>query len=105
MQPGRFALIAAVLCTFCAVPVQAETVHVTIDKMQFMPAQVNAKVGDTIEWTNKDFVQHSATAVDKSWDIVLPTKKSGHIVVKKAGTIDYFCKYHPNMKGKITVAP
>ena len=105
MQPGRIAFIAAMLCGACAVPAQAATIHVTIDKMLFSPAQVNAKVGDTIEWTNKDFLQHSATAADKSWDVVLPQNKTGHIVVKAPGTIDYICKYHPNMKGKIIVAP
>jgi plastocyanin len=25
-------------------------------------------------------------------------------VLKSAGTLDYYCKFHPNMVGKITVA-
>ncbi len=36
---------------------------------------------------------------------MLPPNKTGSIVVKKAGTFDYFCKFHPNMKGKMTVTP
>jgi plastocyanin len=26
-------------------------------------------------------------------------------VLKKAGAVDYFCKYHPNMKGRVVVTP
>jgi plastocyanin len=104
MRPGWIAFVG-LFCVLGAIPAPAATVRVTMDKMAFSPAEVTAKVGDTIEWINKDFLQHSATAADKSWDVVLPQNKTGHIVVKAPGTIDYFCKYHPNMKGKITVTP
>jgi plastocyanin len=36
---------------------------------------------------------------------MLPAGKSGSIVVTKAGTFDYICKFHPNMKGKVIVTP
>jgi plastocyanin len=36
---------------------------------------------------------------------MLPIKKSGSVTMDKAGTIDYFCRFHPNMKGTINVAP
>jgi plastocyanin len=26
-------------------------------------------------------------------------------VLKKPGAVDYFCKFHPNMKGRVVVAP
>jgi plastocyanin len=26
-------------------------------------------------------------------------------VLKKAGTIDYYCRFHPNMKATLTIAP
>jgi len=26
-------------------------------------------------------------------------------VLKNAGSIDYFCKFHPNIKGRVVVAP
>jgi plastocyanin len=83
---------------------QAATVTVTIEQMKFMPAEITAQVGDTIEWTNKDFVAHSATATDKSFDVVIPAHGSGSLVVKSAGDFAYFCRFHPMMKGKITAA-
>ena len=85
------------------VSAEAETIHVTIEKMVFSPADVSAKVGDTIEWVNKDAFAHTAT-VKGVWEVMLPVKKSGSIVLGQAGTIDYYCRFHPNMKGRITVA-
>jgi plastocyanin len=35
----------------------------------------------------------------------LPAKKSGMMVVKKAGTVEYYCRFHPNMKAMLKVAP
>ena len=106
MQPGRIVFIAAALCgVVCAVPARADTIKVEIKNLVFTPAEVTAKVGDTIVWDNKDILQHTATATDKTFDVLLPPGKTGSTVVTKAGTFDYFCKFHPNMKGKVIVTP
>ena len=106
MQPGRSVFIAALLCGMvCAVPAQAETIKVEIKNLIFGPVEVKARVGDTIVWENRDVFAHTATATDKSFDVMLPPKKSGSLTVTKAGTFDYFCKFHPNMKAKLTVTP
>ena len=89
---------------FAAVsPAAAKTIQVTVQGIAFTPANISAQVGDTIEWTNKDFVLHSATARDHSWDINLPPNKTGRMVMKKAGAIAYYCRLHPNMTGTIEV--
>jgi plastocyanin len=69
------------------------------------PAEVTAKVGDTIEWVNKDVFAHTATARNGDWDVTLPPKKTATLILKKAGTIDYYCRFHPNMKARLTIAP
>lgn len=86
-----------------SVPAWAKTVQVTVDKMTFSPAVVDAKVGDTIEWVNKDILAHTAT-VKGGQEVMLPSQKSGGMVMEKAGMIDYYCRFHPNMKGRILVA-
>ena len=86
------------------VPAQAETIQVTIDKLVFSPAIVEAKVGDTIEWVNKDVFAHTAT-VKGGWEVMIPPKKSASLTLQKAETVDYFCRFHPNMKGRLVVAP
>ena len=105
MRPGRTALLAIALCGFAAVPAQAATIDVVMQNLVVKPVEVTAKVGDTIRWDNKDFVAHTATATDKSFDVMLPPGKTGRTVVTKVGTFDYFCKFHPNMKGRVTVTP
>jgi plastocyanin len=82
----------------------AETIRVSVDKLTFTPAQVSAHVGDTIEWVNLDFVAHTATTRKKQWDVIIPAKGTGHVSLKSSGTIEYYCRFHPNMVGHISVA-
>ena len=100
--------IAAALSVAAAVSLAsalgfAETIKIEVKNLVFSPAKVTAHVGDTIEWANADFVAHTATAKNHEFDVQLPANKSGQTVLKKAGTIDYFCRFHPNMTGTITV--
>jgi plastocyanin len=95
--------IALALGTAC-VPARAETITVTIEKLVFSPTDIKAKVGDTIEWVNKDILAHTAT-VKGDWDVMIQPKKSASLVLKKAESVEYYCRFHPNMKGHITVSP
>ncbi|HMF26697.1 MAG TPA: cupredoxin family copper-binding protein [Pseudolabrys sp.] len=97
--------VLVVISGLLSVSARAETIQVTIDKLVFAPAEVNAKIGDTIEWVNKDSLLHNAKATNGDWTVNLPPKQNGQVVLKKAGTIDYSCTFHPNMKGRIIVAP
>lgn len=80
----------------------AATIEVTIDQMEFAPAVVMAKPGDTILWRNKDVMDHTATS-DGHFDVVIPAGRTGSIVVKGDGRFKYDCRYHPNMTGRIEV--
>jgi len=82
----------------------ADVIRITIDKVTFAPAAVSARVGDTIEWVNDDFVAHTATARNKDWDLNILPHKTGRLTLTKSGTFDYYCRYHPQMKGQLTVA-
>jgi plastocyanin len=98
------ALVALGLAAFAASsPAAAETIRITVDKLTFGPAQVSAHVGDTIEWVSTDFVAHTATARDKQWDVTIAAKGTGRVALTRAGDIDYFCRFHPNMVGRISV--
>jgi plastocyanin len=80
MTPGRTVLLAVVFSGLCAVPAHAATIQVTIDKLVFSPAEINAKVGDTIEWVNKDVLAHTATASNGDWNVT-PRRRMGRLVV------------------------
>jgi plastocyanin len=83
---------------------RADTIQVKMEKLGFVPAQISAHVGDTIEWVNTDFVAHTATARNGSWDVLIPVNAKKTVVLKTEGTIEYYCKFHPNMRGRILVS-
>jgi plastocyanin len=100
----RFLFIAATMALGLAgTAAHAETISVDVSKLVFNPVDIQAKVGDTIEWVNNDPFAHTAT-VKGGWEVMLPPKKSGSHVVTEEGTIDYYCRFHPNMKGRIVVS-
>jgi len=81
---------------------EAKEYHVVIDKMRFAPVP-GLRAGDTILWINRDIFRHSVTARDKSFDVDLPAGKMGRTVLRKAGNVTFFCRYHPGMTGQIVV--
>jgi plastocyanin len=106
MMPGRLRLIAAlVACCAMAVPADAATIQIVMQNLDISPAEVSAKVGDTIEWTNKDIVAHTATARNGDFDVALPPNKTGSFVLKNAGAVDYYCRFHPNMRASLKIEP
>lgn len=75
---------------------------VSIKDLQFSPEKLQVKMGDTITWVNNDFIPHTATAIDKSWDSKnLAKGESFSLVVDENTLLDYFCVYHPNMVATI----
>jgi plastocyanin len=105
MTPGRHLAIAGALTVAMSVSAHAATIQITMENLVVSPAEASAKVGDTIEWVNKDIFAHTATARNGDWDVTMPPKKTVTLVLKKAGTVDYYCRFHPNMKATLTVAP
>src|SRR5205814_9414756 len=86
-------------------PAWAKLLRITLENVGFGPAPGDARVGDVLEWTNKDIVAHTATARDRSFDVDLPPGKTVRVPLKHAGSVKFYCRYHPNMTGEITVAP
>ena len=104
MMP-RWTLPAVALMLGMSVSAHAATIQITMDNLVIAPAETSAKVGDTLELINKDVLAHTATAKNGDFDVMMPPKKTVTYVLKKAGTVDYFCRFHPNMKAVLNVAP
>ena len=97
--------IVAALMAGASISAHAATIQITMENLVITPAEASAKVGDTVEWINKDIFAHTATARNGDWDVTLQPKKNATLVLKKAGTVDYYCRFHPNMKATLTIAP
>ncbi|MBR0933956.1 cupredoxin domain-containing protein [Bradyrhizobium jicamae] len=106
MSSGRhLATLAFLTFGAMAVPAHAATIQIVMQNLVISPSEVSARVGDTIEWVNRDIVAHTATARNGDFDVMLAPKKTGSAVLKKPGTVDYYCRFHPNMKAMLKIAP
>jgi plastocyanin len=106
MLPRRilFSVTALALGAMSA-SAHAATIQIVMENLVILPAEASAKVGDTIEWINKDIFAHTATARNGDFEVTMPPKKTVTSVLKKAGTVEYYCRFHPNMKAVLTVGP
>jgi plastocyanin len=109
MRPGRLGLAgigagAAALALAPPASAAPRVYTIVIDKMRFGPAPGGLHVGDKIVWANKDFLRHSATAADRSFDVDLPAGKAGAMLLRKPGVVAVACKFHPGMKLQLNVA-
>ena len=95
--------VAAFTFALTAGAVRAKVIEIKIANVAFMPALIAAHVGDTLEWINADIVAHTATARNGAWDILIAPDTKKSIVLKSAGTVEHYCKFHPNMVGQIAV--
>ncbi|MHC1760108.1 MAG: cupredoxin family copper-binding protein [Negativicutes bacterium] len=80
----------------------AEKNTVLIQDYMFQPAEITIRKGETVTWINQDSVRHTATG--KYFDSGLLSKgQSFAQTFNEAGTFDYICTPHPNMKGRVLV--
>jgi plastocyanin len=106
MLPGRYLpIFIALLLGAIAVPARAATIQITMQDLVFAPAEVSARVGDTIEWINRDVFAHTATARNGDFNVTMPPKQTMSSVLSKSGTVEYYCRYHPNMKAVLKIEP
>ncbi|MFC1961633.1 hypothetical protein ACFLWN_01095 [Chloroflexota bacterium] len=64
----------------------------------------NLPVGTTILWYNIDSVDHTVTARDNSFDSGrISPNETFEYTFEQSGELEYFCKIHPSMVGKITI--
>jgi plastocyanin len=99
----RLAVAGLMYVLLIVTSVAGEIVRVAINDLAFSPADVTAKVGDTIEWVNGDFVDHTATDKGGAWDVPIAAGKTAQLALTSAGAFAYYCKFHPGMTGSIHV--
>jgi plastocyanin len=86
-------------------------VEVEIEDFAFVPQTVTIKVGDTVEWKNRDAVGHTSTSgtpgmPDGIWDSgLLGEDDRFSFVFEGEGTYPYYCRLHTSMSGTVIVEP
>ena len=85
--------------SFAASP---ETHEIHIKSFEFEPKHIVVKAGDTIRWINQDLAPHTATAAKDDWDTGEIVKNDYRSIKVSTGMeTNYFCAFHPHMKGTI----
>jgi plastocyanin len=103
MTPRWIVPIVAALMMETSISAGAAIIQISMENLVISPAEASAKVGDTIEWINKDIFAHTATARNGDWDVAIQPKQTVTSVLKKAGTVEYYCRFHPNMKATLII--
>ena len=96
-----FAATLTVVAPASSAPASYEVV---LANLAFGPAPMKLRVGDAVEWVNADIFDHSSTAKDGSFDVALPPKGQARVVLRRAGSVMFYCRYHPGMTGVLTVS-
>jgi plastocyanin len=108
--PALIAALVAVAALWAVRPAAAEDQTISLENVQFVPADVTINVGDTVTWVhNDDSIPHTVTSADDDgamFDQSLPDSSAAPFTFtfNEAGEFEYFCRIHPtNMRGVVTV--
>ena len=80
-----------------------KTHTVDIREMKFIPAELVVNKGDRIVFVNHDLVNHNvrgASGGNWSSSVLVPNATWTYKATESA---DYYCSFHPLMKGKIVI--
>jgi plastocyanin len=104
-RAGYAGLVAALtVMASCGEAGVARVHEVEMRATAYTPEELRVAMGDTIVFVNRDLVAHTATSASaaiKSGD--LPVGAEWWMIAGAAGRYDYWCEYHPTMKGSIVV--
>jgi plastocyanin len=103
MRARALAAAGLALAAACGGEARAPRRHaVELRQFVFAPAALAAAPGDTVVFTNRDLVPHTATAEGGAWDSgELAPGASWTLVVPAGGLVPYKCAYHPTMLGRL----
>ena len=98
------ALAAMVIPLVASAPTQAAGATVTVADMAFSPAQVRVRMGESVTWTFRDTISHTATSDNGFFDTVAASGGASRSVrFPSAGSFAYHCSFHSMMRGRVTV--
>jgi plastocyanin len=76
---------------------------VAIDGTRYMPVEVAVRRGEMVTWTNRDPFPHTVTAPGVFDSGTIPAGARWSFTARAAGTYDYICTLHPNMRARLVV--
>ena len=80
-----------------------QTYTIVLQNMKYSAAPAELHRGDSILWINRDYLRHTATALDHRFDVDLPPGAKAITVMLKTGSVTFACRYHPGMRGVLQI--
>lgn len=99
----RIANLVLAMSLGVAIPAQAETHVVTIDRMAYELPNKEVRTGDIIEWVNQDRVPHTATSDAGGFDATLGPGEKVRTTAPRSGRFEVICRYHLGMRAVLVV--
>lgn len=94
-------------CEFAACPTQSirvpKTHNVSIQSFSYGDS-IHVQVGDTVVWTNLDSAPHTVTGEGGLNSTSMYKDGTYSFTFKTNGTFNYYCTFHPYMKGTVVVS-
>lgn len=83
---------------------EQELTTIVIKDMKFTPSELTVEKGASVSFTNQDAVLHQIRTIDDSFTSdELVYRDTATFTFDKVGKINYYCGFHPSMKGIIIV--
>ena len=80
------------------------TREVVMRDFKFEPSELTVKVGQSVTWRNEDSDKHDAFSEEAGLDTAdIGKGDTATFQPDEAGTIEYICSLHPQMKGTLDV--
>jgi plastocyanin len=102
-RTGRALALATALVLSPGLLAAGKLHQVTIEGMKFVPESLEVAPGDTVTWSNKDFVPHTVSAGKSIESGTIEGSGSWKYVAKQKGRFDYVCRFHPGMRATLVV--
>jgi plastocyanin len=100
-SPSTSSLSPGSVSTSITIPQGAAAQQV---RTYFIPNPGTVTANSQVTWNNKDIAQHTATAIDGSFDTgIINVGSSGSAIVRGQGSVPYHCTIHPWMNGILQV--
>lgn len=89
--------------TTAATPGDDGVLEIELRGFAFAPSSVTVPVGTTIEWVNRDGVDHTTTSSTGEWNQGLAQNDTFRYVADSPGEFDYVCTIHMGMAATLIV--
>lgn len=86
----------------------AADITVRMEDSDYVPASVDARVGDTLVFVNEDVLEHEVLVLTPGHGVDLGKQAPGDVAelpLGKAGSFEAECVFHPQMHLEVHVSP